>query len=68
MISDEVWDEVREAWFASIPPQYRNLGKERGIADQQDRHLSSAIILEPPPANMLTSFFAQFVPHLTPIS
>ena len=65
MISDEVWDKVREAWRETIPEQYRFTDKERGIASQQDPHFSSAIILPPPPAHMLASFFAQFTPHLT---
>src|SRR5271157_5230359 len=65
MISDEVWDKVREAWRETIPEQYRFTDKERGIASQQDPHFSSAIILPPLPAHMLASFFAQFTPHLT---
>src|SRR5271157_1769358 len=34
MISDEVWDQVREAWFEAIPEQYRNTGEDRGPAEQ----------------------------------
>jgi hypothetical protein len=43
MISDEVWDQVREAWYQAIPKQYRNDGKERlNSVNQGDRHIYSA--------------------------
>ena len=29
MISDELQEKVREAWYQAIPEQYRNTGKER---------------------------------------
>ena len=48
------------AWFASIPEQYRNTDLKRASND-----FTSSIILPPPPAHMLTSFFSQFTPHLT---
>ena len=63
MIGDEVWDQVREAWFASIPEQYRYSGKERG--NHHDRHLSSALILSPPPKPLLDRWFANIKQHLT---
>ncbi len=63
MIGDEVWDQVREAWFASIPEQYRYSGKERG--NHHGRHLSSALILSPPPKPLLDRWFANIKQHLT---
>lgn len=72
MISDEVWDQVREAWFAAIPLQYRFTDKEprkdckgRGVQADHNRHLSSAIILSPPPKPLLDQWFAHFERHLT---
>jgi hypothetical protein len=66
MISDEVWDRVREAWFAAIPLQYRNDGKERlNSVNQGDRHISSRIILGPPPKPILDRWFANCERHLT---
>ena len=61
MISDEVWDKVREAWKASIPEQYRWTGKDHTGSNAA----AGAIIGPPPPAHMLAKFFAQFTPHLT---
>ena len=61
MISDEIWDRVREAWKASIPAQYRWTGKDHSTSNA----CYGAIIAPPPPAHMLAKFFAQFTPHLT---
>ena len=65
MISDDVFDKYREAWFQGIPTQYRNDGKERRGSNQHDRHLSSAIILGPPPRPLLDRWFMSIRMHLT---
>ena len=64
MISDSTFDLMREAWFQSIPEQYRLNDKAvrtdikgRGVQSECCRHLSSAIILPPPPRIMLERFF-----------
>jgi hypothetical protein len=44
MISDEVSDLMRERWHQTIPEQYRARERRSG-QDEQNRHLSSAIIL-----------------------
>ena len=49
MISDEVWDQAREAWLASIPKPYRYTGRERKASNVPD----GAIILPPPAAPLL---------------
>ena len=71
-ISDETFDKVREAWAASIPEQYRFNEKTvrkdrmgRGVQSEATRHLSSSIILPPPPKPLLDSFFASIRMHLT---
>jgi|SRR5208337_1180956 len=61
MISDEVWDKVREAWFATIPEQYRYTGKEHNGSN----HAIGAIILPPPPKPLLDSWFGNIKQHLT---
>ena len=60
MISDEVWDQVREAWFATIPEQYRHTGKEHNNSN----HAIGAIILSPPKP-LLDRWFADIRQHLT---
>jgi hypothetical protein len=62
--SGEVEELLREAWFRSIPMQFR--AREGGESrNGSNRHLSSALILPPPPKPILDRFFQRFERHLT---
>jgi hypothetical protein len=64
VISGEVEELVREAWFRSIPVQFR--AREEGESrNGSNRHLSSALMLPPPPTPILNRFFQRFERHLT---
>ena len=64
MISGEVEELVREAWFRSIPVQFR--AREEGESrNGSNRHLSSALMSPPPPKSILDRFFQRFERHLT---
>ena len=64
MISGEVEELIREAWFRSIPVQFR--AREEGESrNGSNRHLSSALMLPPPPKPILDRFFQRFERHLT---
>ena len=64
MISGEVEELLREAWFRSIPVQFR-AGEEGESRNGSNRHLSSALMLPPPPKPILDRFFQRFERHLT---
>ena len=57
VISGEIEEIVRERWYQTIPEQYRNDGRDRD-GYHQHAHLSSAIILPPPPRQILDRFYA----------
>ena len=64
MISGEVEELIREAWFRSIPVQFR--AREEGESrNGSNRHLSSALMLPLPPTPILNRFFQRFERHLT---
>ena len=65
MTSEATEELIRAHWYASIPVQFRNDGKERRGSNQHDRHLSSAIILGPPPRPLLDRWFMSIRMHLT---
>ena len=57
MISDELQERVRRAWFESIPERFRfaeGSKDNRGLFG--DRLLSSAIIAKPPPPSLVEKF------------
>ena len=63
-IRGEVEELIREAWFRSIPVQFR--AREEGESrNGSNRHLSSALMLPPPPKPILDRFFQRFERHLT---
>jgi len=53
-ISPELEERVSAAWFESIPEQYRQTDKDKGLCG--DRFLSAAIILPPPPLSLIETF------------
>ena len=55
MISDELQEKVREAWYQAIPEQYRNTGKERKADYSTGDH----------PAALRERWLSMIEPHLT---